>query len=86
MNIYVFDIDIVLGASDWLCGSLLGDVQLHVGSHEGPWALLGAASGCLRAHGRSTDSMGAGFCALEKLLEAPLVGLRCPRDLLSLMI
>ena len=45
MNIYVFDLTIVLLALERLCGALLGYFDLHFGSQEGPWELFG---GCQR--------------------------------------
>ena len=41
MNIYVFDLKIVLCALEKLCGALLGYFELHFGSQEAPWELWG---------------------------------------------
>ena len=45
MNIYVFDLKIVLWALERFCGALLGYFDLHFGSQEAPWELFG---GCQR--------------------------------------
>ena len=45
VNIYVFDLKIVLCALERLCGALLGYFDLHFGSQEAPWELFG---GCQR--------------------------------------
>ena len=43
MNIYVFDLTIVLLALERLCGALLGYFDLHFGSQEAPWELFGGS-------------------------------------------
>ena len=86
MNIYVFDLKIVLSALERLCGALLGYFDLHFGFQDALWELFGAANGSLRAHNHLTDSMDRNFGTLEDLLEALLVAFRCPRDLHNLQI
>ena len=43
MNIYVFDLKIVLSALERLCGALLGYFDIHFGSQEAPWELFGGS-------------------------------------------
>ena len=71
MNIYVFDLKIVLCALERLCGALLGYFILALKKLRG--SSLGAANGSLRAHNHLTDSMDRNFGALKDLLEALLV-------------